>query len=140
MLEEHGIIRQYKSGDTVFKEGDKEKEMYVVRSGKVKIFRTRQGREVKLATLQPDDFFGEMALFGDHLRSASAQAVSDTELQVLDKDTFMSFVKQPVVWVVLAKMSERIREVDDKIEELSVQDQLRKEHLASLVSRKRWFT
>lgn len=137
MLEEYGIVRKCKDGETVFREGDPAKEMYIIRSGKVKIFRTGRGKEVKLATLQPNDFFGEIALFGDYPRSASAQAVGETELQIVDKDTFMSFIKEPAVWTVLEKMSERIRQVDDRLEKLSVQDQVRKEHLSSLVALRR---
>ncbi len=138
MLEEHGITKKYKSGDILFREGDKGEEMYIIRSGRVKIFRTGKGREVKLSSLGPNDFFGEMALFGSRSRSASAQVESDAEIQVVDAQTFKSFIKEPIVWSILEKMSNIIREVDDKIEELSVQDQIRKEHLSGLVSRNRW--
>jgi len=80
-----------------------------------------------------------MALFGDAPRSASAQADVETQLQVVDKDAFLSQVREPVVWTMLEKMSERIRQVDDKVEDLSVQDQVRKEHLGSLTVRNQWF-
>lgn len=138
MLEEHGINKKYKAGEIVFSKGERGSEMYIVRSGKVKIFRMGGGREVKLATLEPNEFFGEMALFGDHPRSASAQTLEDAELQVIDRDTFKSFIREPIVWTLLEKMGEIIREVDDKLEELSIQDQLRKEHISNFVSRKRW--
>ena len=140
MLEEHGTIRKYKSGEVVFREGDPGQEMYVVRSGRIKLFRSSKGKEVKLATLSPSDFFGELALFGNRPRSASAEAVGDTELQVVDHHTFKSFIKEPIVWTILERMSEVIREVDDKLEALSVQDELRKEHLSNLVTRNRWLT
>lgn len=138
MLEEHGTMKKYNSGDMVFKQGDKGNEMYIIRSGKVKIFRTGKGREVELATLGPSEFFGEMALFGNHARSASARVEGNAEIQVVDAQTFKSFIKEPIVWAILEKMSEVVREIDDKLEELSVQDQLRKEHLSNLVNRNRW--
>jgi CRP/FNR family transcriptional regulator len=134
MLEEHGRIKNYKDREVIFKEGDRGQEMFLVRSGKVKIERSSKEKPVTLATLGIGEFFGEMALFGDHMRSATAQAVGDTELSIVDKETFMSFIKDPVIWTVIERMSERIREVDDKLEALIVQDDLRKDHIASLLA------
>lgn len=139
MLEEHGINMKFADGKVIFKQGDSADEMYVVRSGKVRIFRTKEGKETTLDHLGSGEFFGEMALFGDRPRSASAQVVGGTELQIIDKDAFMGLIKEPVVYNILEKMSERIREVDDKVEDLSVQDQVRKEHLGSLTVRNQWF-
>ncbi len=139
MLEEHGRIKNYKDGEVIFKEGDKGQEMYLVREGKVKIVRTGKEKPVTLATLGIGEFFGEMALFGDQVRSAAAQAVGDTELSIVDKETFMSFIKDPVIWTVLEKMSDRIREVDDKLEALSVEGELRKDHISSLLANKRTY-
>lgn len=139
MLEEHGRIKNYKDGEIIFKEGDQGQEMYLVREGKVKIVRTSKEKPVTLATLGIGEFFGEMALFEDQVRSATAQAVGATELSIIDKETFMSFIKDPVIWTVLEKMSDRIREVDDKLEALSVEGELRKDHISSLLANKRTY-
>ncbi len=80
-----------------------------------------------------------MALFGDRPRSASAQALDETELLIIDKDTFRSLLKDPMIMDIFVEMSKRIREVDDKLEKLSIQDHLRKEHLSSLATQRRWF-
>lgn len=139
MLEEHGINRKYAGGDVIFKQGDSAKEMYIVRSGIVEIYRTTGGRETSLTKLKPSEFFGEMALFSDAPRSASAKAVGGVELQIIDKHAFMSLINEPVVFDMLKKMSDRIRQVDEKVEELSVQDQVRKEHLGTLTVRNSYF-
>lgn len=139
MLEEHGVIRKYRDGEMVFSQGDRAKEMYIIRSGRIKIFRQTDEGEVIFANLGPDEFFGEMAFFGNQTRSASAKALEDSELLVVDRETMMKFIKEPVIWSVLEKMSQRIREVDDKIEDLMVKDMLRKEHLKSIISRRRLF-
>lgn len=139
MLEVKGTIKKYKSGEYIFKEGDEGREMYIIRSGEIKIFREREGRIVVLTTLRAPEFFGEMALLENKPRSASAQAIEDSELEVIDLNTFTSFINAPLVWTILKKMGERIREVDDKLEELSLRDQVRKEHLSSLLTQKRWF-
>lgn len=137
MLEEHGVIKKYRDGELIFKQGDKAKEMYIVRSGRVKIFRQTDEREVVFANLGPNKFFGEMAFFGNQTRSALAKATEDSELLVVDRETLMKFIKESVIWSILKRMSQRIREVDDKIEDLLVKDILRKERLNSLISRRR---
>ncbi len=139
MLEEHGTVKRYGAGELVFGQGQPGDAMYIIQSGMVEIYRDADGKETKLTTLKAGEFFGEMALFASKPRSASARAVGATELQVIDKATFKDIIKEPVVWEMLDKMSERIRQVDDKIEELSVQDQVRKEHLGTLTVRNSWF-
>lgn len=137
MLEEHGVIRKYREGEMVFEQGDQVKEMYIIRSGKVRIFRETDEGEVVFANLGPNEFFGEMAFFGNLTRSASAKAMEDSELLVVDRETLMNFIKDPVIWSILERMSKRICEVDDKIEDLLVKDMVRKEHLKSIISRRR---
>ena len=119
MLEEHGTARDYKDGESIFREGERGTEMYVISSGKVKIFRDQKGQEVTFAILEPGDFFGEMALFSNNVHSSSAQAIGKTELIAVDKKTFMSLIKEPVVWRVMETMAARLRKVDDALENLT---------------------
>lgn len=111
-----GIRMGFADGDVVFSQGDAAADMYVIRSGKVRIYRTHDGEETTLAVLGPEDFFGEMALFAPGLRAATAVAVGDTEVEAVDRPTFMSLIKDPVVWRILAKMSERVRTADEALE------------------------
>lgn len=121
-----GKLKKFKRGDDIFKENDYGRHMYIIRSGQVKIYRIREERETILATLKHGDFFGEMAVFTGLARSASAQALTDCELQEVDKEAFIKLVKEPVIWRILQKMSDRIREFDDKVEDLLIEDELRK--------------
>lgn len=114
-----GVCMTYRDGETVFSQGDAAADMYVIRSGKVRVFRTHEGEEITLAVLGPDDFFGEMALFVPGARAATAVAVGETEVEVLDRPTFMSLIKDPVVWRILTKMCERIRSTDEALETAS---------------------
>lgn len=111
-----GICMGFADGDVVFSQGDAAADMYVIRSGKVRIYRTHDGEEVTLAVLGAEDFFGEMALFTPGSRTATAVAVGDAEVEVVDRPTFMSLIKDPVVWRMLAKMSERVRLADEALE------------------------
>jgi class 3 adenylate cyclase len=121
-----GKLKKVKRGEDIFLENDYGRHMYIIRSGQVKIYRIRDGRETVLSNLIHGDFFGEMAVFTGLARSASAQAITDCELQVVDKEAFIEIVKEPVIWRILQKMCDRIREFDDKVEDLLIEDELRK--------------
>jgi len=77
-----------KPGETIFKEGDTAKELYVIQSGKVEI---RLGNRV-LDTLETNDLFGEMALIDGALRSATAVAKTDVALVTMSKKDFLALV------------------------------------------------
>ena len=59
--------------------------MYVIQTGTVEIFQTKNGLDVHLNYLREGDFFGEMAVFENEVRSASVRAVGDTRILTIDK-------------------------------------------------------
>ena len=138
MLEDYGRVRTFADGEIIFSEGEPGREMYVVREGKVRVFATVQGRETTLAVLNKSDFFGEMSLLTGKPRSASAKAAGDVQLLAVDKAQFDHLIEAPLVRMMLERMSERIFDVDRRLEELSAQDQIRREHLSGLVQQRSW--
>jgi len=138
MLGEYGQVRTLSDGEIIFSEGEPGREMYVVREGKVRIFGSDQGRETTLCVLKKADFFGEMSLLTGRPRSATAQAVGQVELLTIDKAQFDHLIEEPLVRMMLERMSERIWDVDHRLEELSAQDQIRREHLSGLVQQRTW--
>lgn len=69
-------LRRYESGEKVFSVGEPGLGMYLVLTGNIEI----QLHNKTLAELAPGDFFGEVALFGDEVRTATAVAVGSAEL------------------------------------------------------------
>src|SRR5690348_17602064 len=68
-------------GTTVIAAGDVTDSLYVVISGRLKVMMSDdEGREVILAILGPNEFFGEMGLIDDHPRSASVVALEACEI------------------------------------------------------------
>ncbi len=122
----------------MFKQNTKGDCMYVIRYGKVRIFRDQDGTETTLATLKPGDSFGEIALFDDKPRSASAQAVGDTDVDVIPRGVFESLQCDPIIRQVMVKMGQRIREIDEAFEKLSVEAEQRREFQSSLSLRRNW--
>lgn len=65
-------LRQYKTGSFVFKEGDAGENFYIIFEGRMGIFIKEKG---KVAELNRDDSFGELALLYGQPRSASVKAL-----------------------------------------------------------------
>ncbi|EMJ90689.1 cyclic nucleotide-binding domain-containing protein [Leptospira alstonii] len=72
------------AGGVVFKEGDSNNAMYVILSGSVEVFFTRKHIVQRLAVMKKGDFFGEMALFRAMPRTATAKAILDCQLAVIE--------------------------------------------------------
>jgi CRP-like cAMP-binding protein len=115
---EPSSTRTWADGEVIFEQGDVGTEMYIVNSGRVEIYRTKGGQELKLATLGPGEYFGEMSLLLGEPRSASARAAGGAELSIIDRDTFMRLsVEHPVIWRLMTEMGERIQDVDSRLDD-----------------------
>jgi CRP/FNR family transcriptional regulator, cyclic AMP receptor protein len=66
-----------KTGEPVFREGDIGNSFYVLIAGEVIVEKLRDGKAVELARLGSGECFGEMALVGNDVRSATVRALSD---------------------------------------------------------------
>lgn len=131
-------IKRFDDGDVIFSQGSRGDCMYVIRSGKVRIFRDQEGTQTTLATLKLGESFGEIALFDDKPRSASAQAMGDTEVLVVSRAEFESMTCDPMVRQVLTKMGQRIREIDEAFEKLAVEAEQRREYVSGISLRRDW--
>lgn len=76
---EQGFRRQLTAGEILFRQDEHGDCAYIVESGVIEI---RHGGRL-LARLGPNELFGEMALFGEHRRSASAAAAEASVLTVV---------------------------------------------------------
>jgi hypothetical protein len=76
------------AGAEIVRKGDAGDLFYVITSGTVQV--EQDGRSV--ATLQPGDYFGEIALLHDVPRVATCRALTDVELYTLERDRFVSAV------------------------------------------------
>ena len=94
-------------GEMVFKEGDAGTEMFGIVSGEVRL--EAGGREI--ATLGPDDVFGEMALLDSAPRMATAVATTETQLAVIDRHRFLFLVQETPMFAlsVMSAMADRFR-------------------------------
>jgi CRP-like cAMP-binding protein len=96
-----------KAGETIFKEGDIAKELYVIQSGLVEI---QLGNRL-IDTLEANDIFGEMALIDSAPRSATAIAKTDAALVPISKKDFLGLVSRAPSFAleVMGMLARRLR-------------------------------
>ena len=118
------FIQPYQAGEQVFREGDVGKEMFVVVSGNVEIYRQApDGSTTTLATLSSGEMFGEMALVAEGRRFASARSVEDgTRLVCIDQARFVYLVSQQPAFAlsVIRMMAQRLAGAGQKETETTV--------------------
>ena len=78
--------RTIPAGESIIREGDAGKSMFLIARGVVRVLRGQGDEEVVLASLLPGDFFGEMALLHDDRRSATCRAVTPCALYELTRE------------------------------------------------------
>ena len=108
------FIQSYGKDQIIFKQNSSGNEMYIVSSGRVKLFsESETGRRMVLATLKPGEHFGEMSLVDSSPRSATAIATREnTRLIVLDKPKFLYLVSQQpeFAFAMMETLCQRIRD------------------------------
>jgi CRP-like cAMP-binding protein len=111
--------------DLVFNEGDEAEELFVVRSGRVGIGRrSPDGRESLVALMEPGDLFGEMPLFDEAPRSASARAMERSELLRIPFEVLRRELEAhpELLWGVVELLAGRLRATDDALADAMLLD------------------
>ena len=111
---------RYGANERVFTEGDLGTTMYIVQSGKVRLFRVIEGQKRVHGVMDKGDFFGEMSVLEGLPRTISAEAVEDAELIEINSMTFDKMIKGNIEIAIrmLRKLSIRLREAERRFEGL----------------------
>ncbi len=118
--------RRFRNGETIFHQDDPGDALHVVAAGAVKIVLPSAEDEEPaiIATLAPGDFFGELALFDDAPRSATAIAIGPTETLVLRRDKFLELIDedQSLRRALLSSLADEIRAITAHVQDLHFLD------------------
>ena len=111
------VQRQYKAGEVIVRENEAGVAFYVVARGHVEAVRgLGTDHEQVMATFGHEDFFGEMALFDNQVRSTSIRALEDTECLVLTSWDFRAELQAGncrIAIALLAVLARRIRAMNE---------------------------
>ncbi len=114
--------KRFSAGQTIFEEGELGDSLYLIAQGEVEVVRRDAAGQPKvIATLGPNQFFGEMSLIDKEYRSATVKAKADAELMHLTAENLTAFRKQFrdgftfVVINIARVISSRLREANTRL-------------------------
>lgn len=105
------------AGSVILREGEKGDCAYLVQSGRVRVTVSREGKQVELAQMGAGEIIGEMALVEDTIRSASVEAMIDTNLIVLNRDLIAKKLAKsdPTIRALLPMLMHRLTQTNDAL-------------------------
>lgn len=94
ILKKNYICQYYKKGEIIFKEGDKPTGLICLSEGKVKVFKEGVGgREQIVRMAKPVGFIGYRALFAEENHTATAVAIEDSAICIINKETIYKLLR-----------------------------------------------
>ena len=103
-------------GHTLFQAGDPGDSLFIVREGQIELFiKDTAGQKIVLTTAEPGDMFGELAMLDHGSRTATALALTNCEVLVLDRDDLiLLFQRKPEAALhMLGALSGLTRKADE---------------------------
>ena len=124
-IEQHMVSRTYPKNTIIVNEGDQSDSMYVIKSGKVKVFCSDEdGKEVILNEQGPGEYFGELSLIDDMERSASVMTTEKSTLMIFSKADFKKILKEEpeIALTLLRDLTMRVRALTENVRNLALLD------------------
>lgn len=115
--------RSFEKGEMVYRAGDKGGTLFVLYTGRAKLFRLNaNGKEQVLRLVEPGEFIGELALFSSLPLTDNAQALEVTTMCVLQGERLKELMaKYPsIAFKVMDELSRRLEKAENRIEDISL--------------------
>ena len=129
----------YKDGQVILEEGSSGDWVYVILSGSVEISKTIGGRKFIITALEPGEVFGELGYLGAMKRTATARAIGETTVGVIDRtflDQEFNKLSGPFRSILVAVVK-RFRNLIDRACEFSSRKQTRVQKTLTLMFKDR---
>ena len=122
---EHLTTATLAAGETLFREGDRGDELYILMEGAAAVsIRLPDGGDREIARFAPGDFFGEMSIFDNAPRSATCIALEKTTLSLLSKKAFGAIISEhprialKLMYRMLNVTTQRLRGTSEFVSEM----------------------
>jgi len=119
----HAKTRSYKKNSIIMTEGDTSDCLYMVKSGRVKIYVSEEdGKELTLNMMEQGDYFGELSMLDGNPRSTSAVTVGNTELLIIQKQDFEKVLKSnpEIALNIIVGISRLLRNLTGKTRDIAL--------------------
>ena len=114
-------LQNFKAGEAIIRENMAGKELYVIIDGAVRISKLVSTSEsVNFAILRRGNFFGELSLLTQKAHSATAEAIENTQVMIINKKDFDKFVEVDptagfkMLKSIICEISELLKQMNDK--------------------------
>ena len=120
---QHAVTRTFPKNTVVVTEGDRTDSLYIIVSGRVKIYVSDEGKEIVLGESGPGEYFGEMVL-DEGPRTASVKTLVPTSFLVVPKEDFREFVTKSPEFALhlILKLIKRVRTLTSDVKTLGLMD------------------
>ncbi|MEO2083507.1 MAG: Crp/Fnr family transcriptional regulator [Desulfurobacteriaceae bacterium] len=121
-------LKKYPKGKVIFTPSQKGEFFYILKKGKVKVFKTAKGKEQILKVFSKPAIFGEAASFTGSYFPAWAESLEESEVLVIPRKEFLNLLREdPEIGMkLLSVMAQRLMHLTGVIENLSLKDALSK--------------
>jgi len=119
------VTRSFPKNTLVICEGDQSDSLYLIISGKVKVFLSdEEGKEVTLNIQSKGEYFGELAILDEAPRSASVMTTEETKLAILSKSAFDKCMEEhpAMALVIMRGLARRLRDLTENVRILALMD------------------
>ena len=112
-----GQVIQVPAKTVIFKENEFTKDVYIIKTGRVKLFKKLGNRTMLLSQLEAGGIFGEISIIDGGPRSATAVALEDSELVKISPADFQEGLKNIPDWFMSISrvLAQRIRLTDNRL-------------------------
>jgi CRP-like cAMP-binding protein len=114
------ITRVCRPEEVIFRQGDAGRHLYLVLSGLVEIYKTIDGNRQSISRLGSGEIFGEMGLLTNEPRCATATAVKETRLIMVDEYMFHNALDSntlPILKPLTRQLVQRLQETEAMLHE-----------------------
>lgn len=115
------VAQVFERGQALFHEGWPAHSLYILHSGRVRVFRSwKTGEEQVLRILGPGEILGFRPIFADEPYGASADALEESSICVVPRETVVERIRQDpdLALELLAKLSRELRISEDLMMDL----------------------
>ena len=134
----HNILeeRAYLKGEDIFLEGQSAKGVFIIKSGKVKIYKSSSfGKEHILHILSDGNAFAEVCILSNSVYPASSKALEDSIVYIIDNKKLEKLIIEngDISLEIIKLMSKRLIDISKQVETVALRDSLGK--VSSLILR-----